>query len=101
MRQNPYLSCLNATVDLLISVVACFSAEKRICAHVLARPYPSDPYNTIFVFPLKYTRVFVTGSYASLSFLILSSLHLSYSLQSSLWLHQCMLARKALGRLYN
>ncbi|KAM3172059.1 hypothetical protein ACTXT7_015326 [Hymenolepis weldensis] len=48
--------------------------------HILARPYPSDPYKTLSVFPLTYTRVFVTGSYASLSFLFFSSLHLSFSL---------------------
>ncbi|KAM3171166.1 hypothetical protein ACTXT7_017168, partial [Hymenolepis weldensis] len=61
-----------------------------ICAYVLTRPYPSDSYGPIFVFPSNNAFVSVTGSYTLTAHLLSSSArsplptYLSLSLASML-----------------
>ncbi|VUZ51251.1 unnamed protein product [Hymenolepis diminuta] len=50
MVHNSYLLCLNAAICFpSFFYGSLVSPKKHICAHVLAHPYPSDPYKAIFV----------------------------------------------------
>ncbi|KAM3182372.1 hypothetical protein ACTXT7_012510 [Hymenolepis weldensis] len=84
MTHNPYMPCLNAPIDFAPSCNYLVSSKKHICAHVLARPYPSDSYKAIFLSHKNNARMSVTSSYAYCSSSLFISTLPSLSLPLSL-----------------
>ncbi|KAM3174016.1 hypothetical protein ACTXT7_011388 [Hymenolepis weldensis] len=53
MRHNPYLSCLNRSINFPPFYDRPVSSKKYICTHVLSCPHPSDSFKAVFVFHSK------------------------------------------------
>ncbi|KAM3186121.1 hypothetical protein ACTXT7_004953, partial [Hymenolepis weldensis] len=101
MTRKPYQPCLNAPIDLPFFYNHLVSPKKHICAHVLARPYPSDSNKAIFVFHTITTHACQLPAHTPPAHLLSSSVRSSLSLclipfkllvasLRSLWLNQLL-----------
>ncbi|VUZ42643.1 unnamed protein product [Hymenolepis diminuta] len=86
MTYNPYLPCLNLPIAFPPFHNSLVSPKKYICAHVLARPYPSDSHKATFVLHSITTHACQLAVATFPSHLLHSSARSPLSLSLSLWL---------------